>query len=133
MPHEFLSDDWITEARRVRAGWEIPDTVPVIIRANIKVTDVPFTSEVLAAHVDTSGGIPVVELGHLDQVDLTITVQWSVAKALFIDGQPSAAMSAFLNGKISLDGDMTKLVELQNLTPHPDSQRFYDELRAITA
>jgi len=132
VPHEFLSDDWITEARALRETWDIPRDVPLAVRININVTAAPFATSALAAHLDTTAGVPVVDLGNLETVDLTITVEWAVAKSLFIDGQPSAAMSAFLNGKIALEGDMTKLLELQNLTPTPESQRVYEDLRAIT-
>ena len=117
VPHEFLSDEWINEARALRETWKISSDVPVAVRININVTAAPFSTSALAAHLDTTAGVPVVDLGHLDAVDLTITVEWAVAKSLFIDGQPTAALSAFLNGKIALEGDMTKLLELQNVTP----------------
>ena len=54
VPHEFLSDDWITEARALRETWDIPRDVPLAVRININVTAAPFATSALAAHLDTT-------------------------------------------------------------------------------
>ena len=65
------------------------------------------------AHIDTSGGVLDLETGHLDKPDLTITVDAATARSLFIDGDPQAAMQAFLSGRIKVDGDISKLLAMQ--------------------
>jgi hypothetical protein len=110
----FLSDEWVEEARRLRAEYtgRVP-SLPVAIRMNQIVKGVPFGTGTLEAHLDTSAGDLDIETGHLDQPDLTITVDYETARAILIDGDAQAAMGAFLSGRIKVDGDITKLLTLQ--------------------
>src|SRR5579863_8045339 len=57
MPYPFLSDEWLAEARRIRAeygGKSVPFPHPV--RMNLVVTAVPFGDKDIDAHMDTSSG-----------------------------------------------------------------------------
>jgi hypothetical protein len=100
---------------------------------NLVVTEVPFHDGHLQAHLDTRNGPLALDEGHATEPHLTVTIAWVTAKALLIDGQPQAAMSAFMNGKIKVEGDMAKLVALQNQAPDPRAQDVLDRLRALTA
>ena len=53
--------------------------------------------------------------GHANDPHLTVTITWITAKALLIDGQPQAAMSAFMAGKIKVEGDMGVAMQLQGV------------------
>ena len=112
--YPFLSDEWLAEARKVRAEFRgrTPD-VPVRVRMNQIIEDVPFGGGTIRAHLDTSGGELEIDTGHLESPDLTITIGYGTAKALFVDGDTQGAMQAFLGGRIKVDGDITKLIALQ--------------------
>ena len=113
--YPFLSDEWLAEARRIRAEYKdrTPE-IPVSVRMNQIIQDVPFGEGTIRAHIDTSSGQLEMETGHLDRPDLTITVEYETAKALLVDGDAQAAMQAFLSGRIKVDGDITKLIALQS-------------------
>ena len=113
--YPFLSDEWVAEARRIRAEFKgkAPE-IPVSVRMNQIINDVPFGDGTIEAHVDTSSGELEMETGHLESPDLTITIGYDTAKAILIDGNAQAAMQAFLGGKIKVDGDITKLLALQS-------------------
>lgn len=113
--YPFLSDEWVAEARTIRAEFKgkAPE-IPVSVRMNQIINDVPFGSGTIEAHVDTSSGELEMETGHLESPDLTITIGYDTAKAILIDGNAQAAMQAFLGGKIKVDGDITKLLALQS-------------------
>ena len=116
--YPFLSDEWIAAARRIREEHsaepaEMP-VMPVAVRMNMVVNDVPFGDGRLAAHVDTSGDGLEIELGHVERPDLTVTLAYDTARALLVDGDAAAAMNAFLGGRIRVDGDITKLLALQS-------------------
>ena len=113
--YQFLSDEWVAEARRIRAEFKgkAPE-IPVSVRMNQIIRDVPFGDGTIEAHVDTSSGELEMETGHLESPDLTITIGYDTAKAILIDGNAQAAMQAFLGGKIKVDGDITKLLALQS-------------------
>ena len=118
-PYLFLSDDWIAEARRIReehAGGGI--AVPAVVKLNQIITDVPFTDGPVKAHLDTSSGELVMEMGHVEGPDVTITLEYETAKAIFVDGTAQAGMQAFMAGRIKVDGDLAKLVAaFQQVSP----------------
>ncbi len=109
--YPFLSDEWVTQARRLRAEYQ-GQVAPaaVVVRMNQVITDVPFGEGRVLAHLDTSSGEPELDLGHLDGPDLTVTTDYQTARAIFVDANPQAAMNAFMSGKIKVDGDITKLI-----------------------
>jgi hypothetical protein len=121
--YPFLSDEWIAEARKIRAEMSGDDpTAPAAatVRMNQVITDVPFGPGKLDAHLDTSSGTLEMETGHLDNADVTVTLDYDTAKAIFVDGTLDAGMKAFMEGKVRVQGDMAKLIAaLQQLAP-PD-------------
>ena len=89
------------------------------VRMNLVITDVPFESGTLAAHLDTSSGELMLDVGHIDSVDLTVTLDYDIAKSILIEGNPQAGMQAFMAGKIKVEGDMAKLLALQGGVSDP--------------
>ena len=112
--YPFLSDEWLDEARKIRAEYE-GKTPPFAhaVRMNLVVTAVPFGDKDIDAHMDTSSGELVLDVGHLEIQDLKVTVDYDTAKAILIEGNPQAGMQAFMAGKVRVEGDMAKLMALQ--------------------
>ncbi len=114
MPYPFLSPEWMTEARSIRAKYS--DESPKIaadVKANLVITDVPFGDGPLHAHLDTSSGEMEMEEGHLEAPHATLTMDYGTAKSFMVEQDQSAVMQAFMSGKIKIAGDMTKLMALQ--------------------
>ena len=133
MPYKFLSDEWIAEAKKIRAEFEGQGTPPAhAVRMNQIVTDVPFGEGTINAHMDTSGGDIDFDLGHLDTPDLTVTLDYDTAKAILVDGNPQAGMQAFMAGKIKVQGDMTKLMAMQSGPPDAAAQKVAERIKEIT-
>ena len=134
--HPFLSDEWIDEARRIHDEYR-SRVAPVAyaLKANLVVTAVPFGTGTLDAHLDTGSGEVDLDLGHLPDPDLTLTLDYDTAKGILVDQDAQAAMSAFMGGRIKLDGDMAKLLLLQGQlsTPDPAAMEAAERVRAITA
>jgi len=136
--YPFLSDEWVAESRRIREEYkdELPD-IPVSVRMNQVVNEVPFGDGVIHAHVDTSSGRLELESGHLESPDLTVTLSYATAKALLVDGDTQAAMNAFLGGRIKVDGDITKMLALQsvgaNSASDPRTVEMVKRIQAMTA
>jgi putative sterol carrier protein len=136
----FLSDEWIAEARKIRAEMADPApeaaAAPASVRMNQVITEVPFGDGRLDAHLDTSSGTLEMETGHLEQPDVTVTLDYATAKAIFVDGTLEAGMRAFMDGKVRVQGDMAKLISaLQQLAP-PDPNavdQAQARIRDITA
>ena len=81
----------------------------------------PFGDKDIDAHMDTSSGELVLDIGHLENPDLKVTVDYETAKAILMEGNPQAGMQAFMAGKIRVEGDMAKLMALQAAPPGADS------------
>lgn len=131
---EFLSDDWIAAVAALRDEYDLDATsAPVSLRANLIVTEVPFSSNDVLAHVDTSRGGLVIDRGHLESPDLSVTVTWATAKALLVEGNPQAALSAFMEGKVRIEGDVGKLMAFQSGVVDASTQQVAARVRALTA
>ena len=51
--------------------------------------------------------------GLIDDAPTKLTVPYTVARAMFVEGNQQAAMQAFMGGQIKVEGDMTKLMAMQ--------------------
>lgn len=128
---EFLSDEWLAAVRELRDEGEVePMANPV--RVNLLVTEVPFSDADLRAHVDTTSGVLILDAGHVDGADVAISVAWATAKALLVEGNQQAAMQAFLEGKVRVEGDVGKLLALQSGIASEATHAAARKIRAIT-
>ena len=72
------------------------------------------------------------DLGALENPDLTVTLDYATAKAIIVDGNPQAGMQAFMQGKIKVQGDMTKLMAMTQGAPDPVATQVAERIQAIT-
>jgi ubiquinone biosynthesis protein UbiJ len=141
MQHPFLSEDWISAAREIRARYaDQAPTTSASVRVNLNISEVPFGEGNVPAHLDTSSGRLEMELGHLDEADATVTTDYATAKNLVVYQDQGALMQAFMGGKVKIQGDGTKLMALaaagQTNSTSPDAGilagKIADEIKAIT-
>jgi putative sterol carrier protein len=71
--------------------------------------------------------------GHIEGADLTVTVDYETARAIFVDQNPQAGMQAFMSGKIKVEGDITKLMAMQSVSPDPAAAEIAAKIKDITA
>ncbi|MGK2949717.1 MAG: SCP2 sterol-binding domain-containing protein [Acidimicrobiales bacterium] len=132
--YPFLSDEWLEEAKKIREEYAGKSAAPAhAVRMNQIITDVPFGDGSIDAHMDTSGGEMQMDMGHLENPDLTVTLDYVTAKAILVDGNPQAGMQAFMAGKIKVQGDMTKMMAMQQGTPDPTQAEIAAKIKEITA
>jgi putative sterol carrier protein len=130
----FLSDEWLEAAKKIREESSTPAAAPAhAVRMNQIITDVPFGEGSINAHMDTSGGEMEMDTGHLENPDLTVTLDYATAKAILVDGNPQAGMQAFMAGKIKVQGDMTKMMAMQQGAPDPAAAEIAAKIQEITA
>jgi putative sterol carrier protein len=130
--YQFLSDQWLDEARAIRAEFDGAGSIEHSIRMNLVIDAVPFGEGVVQAHVDTSTGELILDTGHIDPVDLTVSLDYDVAKAILVEGNPQAGIQAFMSGKIKVEGDIAKLLALQSVSPDPAAAEIASRILAIT-
>lgn len=131
--YQFLTPEWVEAAKAIRAEFEGDAPAPAhSVRMNQIITEVPFGDTDVKAYMDTSSGAMELDLGELENPDLTVTVDYETAKAIIVDGNPQAGMQAFMAGKIKVQGDMTKLMAMQSATPDPVAQEIAGKINEIT-
>ena len=132
--YPFLSDEWLDAAKSIREEYAGKAQPPAhAVRMNQIITEVPFGEGTIEAHMDTSGGEMTMDMGHLENPDLTVTLDYPTAKAILVDGNPQAGMQAFMAGKIKVQGDMTKMMALQSGTPDPTQAEIAAKIKEITS
>ena len=134
MAYVFLTDEWIAEAKRLREEVGPPATPPAhTVRMNQIITDVPFGDGEVRVFMDTTDGEVNLDLGELENPDLTVTVDYETAKAIIVDQNPQAGMQAFMAGKVKVQGDMTKLMAMQTAQPDPTALELSTKIQEMTA
>ncbi|MET0420725.1 MAG: SCP2 sterol-binding domain-containing protein [Acidimicrobiia bacterium] len=129
--YPFLSDEWFVEVRRVLDDGAVEVPADASLRANLSVTDTPFGDDRLL-HLAIGDGAAEWDHGHLDDADLTITTDYATARELFVAGDPQGALQALMQGKLKLQGDLTKLLALQMAGTGPGSPGLGAALAEIT-
>ncbi|MCC5952316.1 MAG: SCP2 sterol-binding domain-containing protein [Acidimicrobiia bacterium] len=134
----FLTDEWITEAKKIREGMPEAASGPgPEIRMNMVIEACPdhddFADGVFHGHIDTTEGTISMDKGHVDAPQLTVTVDYDIAKQIFVDQDPQAGMQAFMSGKIKVTGDITKLMAMQSAPPDPNAAAIATKVQEITA
>ncbi len=135
--YPFLSADWLEAAKGIREGADpSAAATPHKVRMNLVITDVPEnvgSDGDVEANMDTSSGSLEMDLGHLEGPDLTVTVDYTTAKAIFVEGNPQAGMQAFMAGKIKVQGDMMKMMAMQTGMPQDEiAKTIAAEIKDIT-
>ena len=95
----------------------------------------PFGEGTVHAHIDTTGGAMVFELGHVDEPDAVIMTDYVTARALLVERDPAVFMQAMMQGKVQLQGDMMKLLAAMSSQSAPTelADQVAEEIAAITA
>ena len=131
--HAFLSDEWVEAAKAIREEYDGKVDPPQHeVKMNQVITDVPFGEGTIDAHLDTSGGEATMDLGHIDDPDLTVTTDYETAKAIMVDNDPQAGMQAFMQGKVKVQGDMTKLMLLQQQPADETAVEMAEKISEMT-
>ena len=131
--YPFLSEEWQQEARKIREEFADQAQPPAHqVKMNLIITDVPFQEEAINAHMDTSGGTLELDLEHLDEAELTLTLDYLTAKTIFVDANPQAGVQAFMAGKIKVQGDMSKLMAMQQAQPNIVQREVTVRIQEIT-
>ncbi len=131
--YAFLSDEWLSEARKIREEHDAHEAVIAHqVKMNLVITEVPFGEGAIDAHVDSTDGSLELELGHVEPADLRVSLDYLTAKSLLVDGDPQVAMQAFMTGRIRVEGDMAKLMVFQVIPPDESAQQVAKRLREIT-
>jgi hypothetical protein len=128
--HPFLSDDWFAIVDKLveDIGADAPANAELLM--NLVVTDTPFGAERLL-HVGARNGRGHWGIGHATDADLTVTTDYETARQILLSGDPQAGLSAFLEGKVRIQGDLAKLLATQAAAA-PGASALAEAIQGIT-
>ncbi len=133
MSYPFLSTEWMDAAKTIREKYAAQSSsISFSVRMNQVITDVPFGDGDVRLFLDTSSGSMVMEAGELETPDLTLTTDYDTARKIFVEQDQAAGMQAFMAGKIKVQGDMTKLMAMQQGAPDPTALAVATKIKDIT-
>lgn len=139
--YPFLSDEWMAAVVGLQDEHRGPlPTGNHSLRMNQVITGVPFGDGVVDTHMDSSSGVMEMGRGHVEDPDVTITLDYETARevfvATFVEGDAQAAMQAFMAGRIKVQGDMAKLLAVlgavQQATPDSRAVEVQRRIKELT-
>lgn len=128
MAHQFLSDGWFEEVRRLRdaADIRVPDALRELV-VNVEVQGGPDGT--VTAHMKDGR----FERGLAEGAPTTLKIPFELARKMVLEGDQKAAAEAFLAGRIQVEGDLSKLMAMGAAGPPGEAQKALEEkIRSIT-
>jgi hypothetical protein len=123
---KFLSDEWfakVDELRTAAGDLEVPEQLQgIIINVNVSGSD--------GRELHLKGG--EFHKGHDGGAQATVSLSEDLARKIFLENDAQAGMQAFMAGEIKIEGDMMKLMELQQVRPSDKQKDLVRQIKAIT-
>lgn len=113
MAVKFLSEDWATEVTKLLQADEGVQKAAKgqTVTIHQVVTDTPNGES--SNYLRVVAGVPQVVIGFPDKAEITVTENYDTAVAL--DQGKLNPQAAFMQGKIKVQGNLLKLMQLQGL------------------
>jgi putative sterol carrier protein len=112
----FLSPEWFAAVRKIQEEHAEEARTQLAGRKlsmNQVVTAIPPEGDTRTFHMKIDDGAIDWGEGEMEAADLTLTLDFDTAKSVLVGGDPQAGMQAFMQGKIKIAGDMSKLMAMQ--------------------
>jgi len=123
----FLSEPWFEQVATLMASAGDLD-LPAPMR-NVKVN---VTIKRAAGDVQAFVQDGIVARGHRDGADATITLDEPLARKLFVEADMAAGVQAFLEGQLTVEGDLAKVVAMQTAEPSAKQKALAVKIAKIT-
>ena len=126
MGYKFMSDEWFEKVKDLTE--EVNPEIPAAT-ADMKV-NITMTSDEGDKDLCMAGG--KMEKGHMEGATVKIILPIDLAQKMFIDQDKTAGMQAFMSGKMKIEGDMSKMMAMQNIQPTESQNILTEKIREIT-
>lgn len=123
----FLTDDWFTTVESLTAQAGELNLPPMLnnLAINLIVTAAAGNTDLALA-----GG--KLQKGLANHAKTTLTMDGETLRKVFLEFDMTAAMQAFMTGKIKVQGDMSQLMVLQTAKPSPEQKALFKNILAQT-
>lgn len=128
MAFAFLSDSWFDKVDEL-----VAQAGDLDIPAAMKDLEINVTVKRAAGDVPVFLKDGLFKRGHQPGVTTSLTLPDTVARKIFVEGDVTAGIQAFLTGEIQVEGDLAKVVAMQTVEPSEKQQELTRRVAAITA
>ena len=124
----FLTDDWFSTVETLTAQAGDLNLPPALanLAINLVVTDTSGNTELAL------GGGRILK-GLSSNAKTTLNMDAETLRKVFLEFDMSAAMQAFMTGKIKVQGDMSQLMALQTAKPSQEQKDLFKKVLEHTA
>lgn len=128
MRHAFLSEEWFAKVDELIAQ-----------AGDLKIPDAMRTAEVNITVTSPKGDTPLhmkeglFVRGHEPSFTTSLKLSEEIARKIFVDGDTAAGVQAFLEGNITVEGDLAKVVAMQTVEPSEPQKQLTRKIAEITA
>jgi hypothetical protein len=124
----FLSEPWFDEVAKLMASAGDLKLPAPMRNVKVNVTIKRAAGDDVPAFVEDG----VVARGHRAGADATITLDEALARKLFVEADAAAGVQAFLEGQLTVEGDLAKVVAMQTAEPSAEQKALAKKIAAIT-
>ncbi|HEX5061821.1 MAG TPA: hypothetical protein VFV99_20780, partial [Kofleriaceae bacterium] len=71
--------------------------------------------------------------GHEASFTTSLTVPEDIARKIFVHGDAAAGVQAFLEGIITVEGDLAQVVAMQTVDPSAEQMKLARQIETVTA
>jgi hypothetical protein len=128
MTYAFLSPEWFTKVDEL-----IAQAGDLQIPAEMKAVEVNITVTSAKGEVPVFLKDGLFSQGHKAGAPTTLTLEETLARKIFVEGDTAAGVQAFLAGEMKADGDLAKLVAMSTVEPSDKQKQLTKRIAAITA
>ncbi|WP_343594454.1 SCP2 sterol-binding domain-containing protein [Acinetobacter sp.] len=124
----FLSEDWFSTVEQLSAQAGDLNLPPALqnLAVNFVVSDAGQNTELSLA----AGKI---QKGLVGDAKTTLNMDAETLRKVFLEFDLTAAMQAFMTGKIKVQGDMSQLMALQTAKPSTEQKSLYKQILQQTS
>ena len=125
---EFLSPEWEVAAESLHDSKTAQAPDGISFSMNVTISPTPYGDKMLSISADS--GVAQVDKEHIENADVSVKTDYETAYKLFLEGEMNIVLSAMLEGKIVVSGDVAKLLSMASTSQAMPSMPFLEDLSA---
>ena len=123
---EFLSPEWELAAESLSETNTADAPVDVSFSMNVTITPTPYGDKLIS--ISANEGVARVDKEHIETPDLSVKTDYETAYKLFLEGEMNIVLTAMMEGKITVSGDIAKLLSMTSSANAMPSMPFLENL-----
>lgn len=124
---QFLTDEWFQQVATLteQAG-------ELNLPANLANLAINFIISEQNQQVELNLSGALLSKGLSERAKTTLRLEQNLFRTIFLEFDTASAMTAFMMGKIKIEGDMMQLMALQSAKPSTEQKALYKQILQMT-